>query len=423
MPLSFLVSLASPPVYRGRHAAAVFAALVVLILAPSSATHAAEMACRMAAEPSPVGTVHVARPTIGWGIWPSTAGTRVTNVVLTLNGARVPARYAPAERAVAYEPSDALTPGTYEAHCRVTFNQTWPVEKTWRFTIASGASARLADPDERQTKAVAIANRFRRTLGLPDFSLDGRLCASALAHALYLDNTHGFGHAQQASLPGFVGAGPGERNAAFGFSGGCYEDVSSGVPTVAASVSGLFDAPYHRIPFLQPGTPAFGAGFAGDNCALEFGMTTVGEDTEAVVVSPAHGQTNVPLSWDGVETPSPLRVHENANDAGPVGYAIAFASFALAGGDAGGPARLRVSRATLTLEETGAAVPFFLNTPANDDHLSNAAFLIPTRPLRPGTTYRVSVRAEANGRDVSRTWTFTTAAGTDDAARRLASSR
>lgn len=422
MTLSFLVSLVFPPVPR-RHTAAPLAAFVVLVLAPGAA-RAAEMACRMAAEPSPVGIVHVARPSIGWGIWPSTAGTRVTNVVLTLNGARVPARYVEAERAVAYEPDDALAPGTYEAHCRVTFNQVWPVEKTWRFTVASGASARLADPDERQAKAFLVANRFRRTLGLPDFSLDSRLCASALAHARYLDQTHGFGHAQQASLPGFVGAGPGERNAAFGFSGGCYEDMSSGVPSVAAPVRGLFDAPYHRIPFLQPGAPAFGAGFAGDNCALEFGMTTLaGANEQAVVVSPCHGETDVALSWDGVETPSPLRVHGD-RAGGPVGYPIAFACFAPDSGAEGGPVRLRVSRATLTVEDTSAAVPFLLNTPDNDDHLSNAVLLIPTHPLLAGTTYRVSIQAEADGRDVSRSWTFTTTSReTGDNATRLAAAR
>lgn len=380
----------------------------------------------MAREPAPLGTVRVARPTIAWGVWPADEETRVTSVALSLNGAPVGAAYVAGERRVVYAPTQALAPGRYAARCRVTFNGTWPVEKTWEFVVACDAAPEVAAPNEQQQAALARANAYRRTLGLPDFTLDAGLCASATAHARYMNRPGRFGHAEQAGEPGYSGDDPAARNAAFGWAGGgCYETVSLGHTSARAAVAGLFDAPYHRIAFLQPGAPAFGAGFAGPACALEFGLAASHEPAAdpATVVYPAPGQSNVPLAWDANELPNPLRLHANAagtatiKNGAPVGYVITYACFGAGaaparGDDENAPStsRLRVAEATLTLADTGAAVPVWVNTPENDEHLDNAVFVIPRQPLRPGTTYRVNIAATTEaGQDVSRTWTFTTA--------------
>ena len=117
------------------------------------------------------------------------------------------------------------------------------------------------------------------------------------------------------------------------------------------------------------------------------------------VVSPSPGETSVATEWNQPEHPDPMRMHPHV---GAVGYPIVFAAF-------GANEPIKVSSATITAD--GHAVPLFLNSPENDDHLDNAALLIPKDPLAGSTTYHVEVHAQdAAGRDVSRSWSFRTRA-------------
>jgi len=353
-------------------------------------------------EPGPTGLLRVTSPTVTWKIWPG-KDMRVTRVALTLNGQSITGvRYSDAERAVVYRSEQALPAGDYRVVCRVTFNDQFPVTRDWQFTVSPDAARSLPAPGPEQEAALNIANQYRRTLGLPDFQLDARLCAAAAAHSRYMARNREVGHEQQAGRDGFIAAKSWERLAAFGYAGGSYEDVEYGSPTTAAAIRGLFDAPYHRIPFLQPGAPLFGAGFAGLSTTLNFGTT----NEEATVVHPADRQNGVPTSWDGNETPNPLRVHSGRTGGGHVGYPITFAHFA----PAAGKSAIVVTGATLEAADTGERVPFYLNTPENDSFLRYAALLIPHKPLRAGATYRVSVTARAeNGANIGRVWQFTTA--------------
>lgn len=353
-------------------------------------------------QPAPVGVLHVARPTITWKVWPTDAALRVTRVALSVNGVRLSsAVYSEAERAVVYVCIRPLAPGDYRVSCQIQFARTQPTSpKEWTFTVASDAVANLPDPTEEQQDALALANKYRRLLGLPDFLMDARLCAAAGAHSEYMNRNGQIGHAQQAGRVGFVASRSWERMAAFGYAGGSYENVEYGSPTRSGALRGLFDAPYHRIPFMQPGAPVFGAGFAGKAATVLFGTT----EDEATICSPCDGQRNVPLLWDGNETPNPLRIHE-AEGRGPVGYPITLVHFSP------NKTPLRVLSATLVAAPTGSAVPCWLNTPQNDDFLKYGVVLIPQKPLQPRTTYQVTVRAQTEaGAEVSRAWRFTTGA-------------
>lgn len=382
-------------------------ALFLLILGASIAAAAGGFCAPPAAaaeyrfhQPAPVGVLHVARPTITWKVWPTDSTLRVTRVALSVNGVRQPgAAYSETERAVVYVCDRPLTPGDYRVSCRIQFARTQPTApKEWTFTVASDAVASLPAPTEEQQDAFALANNYRRMLGLPDFVMDARLCAAAGAHSDYMSRNEQIGHEQQAGHVGFVASRSWERMAAFGYAGGSYENVEYGSPTRSSALRGLFDAPYHRIPFLQPGAPVFGAGFAGKATTVLFGTT----EEEAAVCSPCDNQRDVPLLWDGNETPNPLRIH-GAEGSGPVGYPITLAYFS--------PAKtsLRVLSATLVATQTGRAVPCWTNTPENDDFLKYAVVLIPKSPLQPRTTYQVIVRAQTEtGGDASRAWRFTT---------------
>ena len=209
-----------------------------------------------------------------------------------------------------------------------------------------------------------------------------------------------FGHTEQPTLTGFTGQTPGDRASAHGYPYVNYENVSSGIISFSASILDLFDAPYHRAPFLQPGPGDFGSATIGDKTTLEFGV--VGK--QGTVFYPFNGETDVPVQWSSPESPDPLRLW---NATKPVGYILTMFYFSPDG------EKITVSSATLQTE-AGAAVPCYVNTPANDNALSNGLFIIPQHPLKPHTTYIATVKAATvSGADLSQTWKFTTRSGTD----------
>ena len=264
----------------------------------------------------PKTTMLLARPTLRWEIWAGKGGA-VTSQTMTINGRQVKSRYDLKQRAVIFTPAEPFPPGEYKVQCRVVIDDSLVANKEWKFSVAPNASASLPPPDADQQRAFAGANSYRAALGLPPFQRDDQLNAAALAHSRYLALNNTTGHFQKPGRPGFVGEQPGDRLEAFGFVDESWEDVSYGSPTPEASVQNLFEAPYHRIPFMQPGPVLLGTGFAERRLTMEFG----GSKAEGVVVSPAAGQANVPTSWDGNERPNPLRLHDAS---GIVGYVVVF---------------------------------------------------------------------------------------------------
>lgn len=372
-------------------------------------------------DPRPAGNVRVARPTLTWCIWASEEGAKVTKTALKLNGQSVPAVYDASRRALIHEPPLPLEKGVvYTVQAQVVFSRQFAVNREWTFTIAPDALDTLPTTlDPYQTNALAATNEIRRSLNLPPFRPDASLSAAARAHSEYVTRNRRAGHFQQENLPGFVGNNPADRVAAFGYAGGeIAENVGVGSQTVSSAVSGLFDAPYHRLPFLHPGAALLGVGYsAGEGrssppcLTMAFGMPDA--YGEATVVYPREGQTNVPTSWDGNENPNPLRFYASARR-GRVGYVISFSYFAER--DANRPRdgfdekkSIIVRDATLVRDADDAPVSAYVNTPASDEELDNTALLIPRAPLAPGTVYRVTVQAtSADGKDISRTWRFTT---------------
>ncbi len=371
-------------------------ALSVLLL-PLAASAAATATYHFH-DPSPIGTLHVRQPVITWKVWPGN-GLRIARVWLAVNGKAVPVAYSQEQRAVVYRCPKPLPVGSYAVTCRIEFDNSQSVERDWRFTVAGTASGGLLPaPDSQQKAAWEIANALRQRIGLPPLRLDERLCAAATAHAAYLERNPWGGHEQRRGDPGFVGEHPAERTAAFGYPGACFENVAQGNPSLSSSLQTLFDAPYHRIAFLQPGSPEFGAGAVGRTVTLTFGQT----EGEKIVRSPGDGQDDVPTVWQGGELPDPLRIHGASGTGGSVGYPILLARFTARS------SRIKLATATLTTDD-GAIVPVYVNTPDNDDMLTNAVVLIPRRPLRPHTTYRVSVNLRAgNGAYTAHRWQFTT---------------
>jgi uncharacterized protein YkwD len=343
----------------------------------------------------PCSQILYARPTLKWEIW-SEQGLEVTASEMKLNGSVVASKYDPEARALAHQPPQPLSPGDYQVECKVTLAGRATFKQKWITTIAPNAIPNFAPSTPAQMEALTLANKVRRDLGLPELRLDECLNAAAIIHSEYLAANNEVGHSERPGQPKFFAESGGDRLAKLGWGGPSWEVVSQGERELSEAMQNLFDAPYHRIAFMQPGLITFGSGRVKDKTTIEMGGTS----EEGVIVSPADGQTNVQRLWIGTEVPDPLRIHQNASQ--PVGYPIVLVCFQ--------KDNLGLSNVKAELTSGGQAVPFYLNHPGNDPELQMAVFIIPIKPLKPKTSYTASVTGvDASGHNISRTWTFTTA--------------
>lgn len=345
----------------------------------------------------PRAELRYARPTLWWEIWSETGS--VTASAMEVNGASVDARYDPDFRSLRFTPSQPLSPGVYKVHCAVTFSGGYTFTKDWDATVGTGALGALPEPTGAQNEALDQVNKCRSALGLPAFVADPRLNVAAQAHAEYMTRNGTRGHTEKPTDPGFTGADPSGRLETYGWGGASWEGLTYGQPNVRQAIVELFDAPYHRLPFMEPGSEQFGFGISSGNATTEY----EGSSLEAVTVSPSDGQADAPPSWFSHETPDPLAIHPEASKDRAVGYPIMLAQFGA------GKNPLQVGSASLT-DSAGKAVEIFINSPANDRNLSNSVVLIPTGPLKPGQLYKVTFSGTGiNGNPLQKSWSFQTA--------------
>ncbi|TVY10272.1 stalk domain-containing protein [Paenibacillus cremeus] len=358
---------------------------------------------------SPTNTIGVARPTISF-LFKTDIASPPSSYAMYLNDAKVAVSYDTAKGVFSYTPTQDLPAGTYTARMTITLSGYQPIEKSWTFTVAQSAVKQLPAPSADQTDGLAAINDYRLFYGLPPVKLSDTLNAAADAHARYLDaNRVGQNKASTESLhdetagkSGYIGKNPLERVTYFGYAKGIGEDASLSNGTLRDSIDSLFDAPYHRSPFLDPTLVEVGVGRTGNYTVLEFGLENV--TTSQSVVSPAPGERYVPTTFDGHETPDPLRNFSNVTY--PVGYPIMAEYYG------SGVTKVTLMSAELR-DSSGQTVDLLIDTPNTDEHLQNAVILIPRKPLQPDTSYHVKVQWQATQRDGSaktetKEWDFTT---------------
>lgn len=251
----------------------------------------------------------------------------------------------------------------------------------------------LPKPTAEQMLLFREANRFRKLMGLPPFTLNLKLCMSAQMHCLYSYENPGESHYETQGKKGFRGATPTDRAASWGYAEAVSEDMSFG-GMIEDAVAGLIEAPYHRVLFMQPGSPDFGCGYYEGITTLDFGST----DRKEWVVYPAKNQRDVPLMFTGNEVPDPLRLHGAKPPAGYIVILVITGEFE----------KFTIVSTNLTLKN-GASVPYFVNTPETDEFLYSGVFLIPRKPLLPLTEYTASVTfRRSDMTETSVEWSFKT---------------
>ncbi|MCZ8519180.1 MULTISPECIES: stalk domain-containing protein [Paenibacillus] len=356
----------------------------------------------------PKGTVGIQKPVIGFDVGETDAAQRFSAFNMKVDGRMIAGTLDGEEMSYIYTPSEPLASGEHTVEVTLQFDGYEAINSSWTFRVAENAVSEVkADYGKNQQDGLQAINDYRILYGLQPLKLNANLTLAAKLHASYLAGNKAANsglslHKQQAGLPGFIGEGPGERSVYAGYYKGIGEDVSFHTGTLIDSIDSLFDAPYHRSPFLNPDARDLGIEMVGDYVVMEFGF---GDETGDLnlVVSPAPGDPYVPVNFEGYEDPDPIRMHTAAKY--PVGYPL------MAVADGANITAVELAGAKLT-DASGAEVELLKNSAANDDHLKNAAILIPAAPLQPDMEYKAYVKLNVSRNGVpsvlEKSWSFRT---------------
>lgn len=284
------------------------------------------------------------------------------------------------------------------------------VQHSAQHIVEMDATETLSNSSSEQ--AVARANHYRALAGVAPFQSHPAIATAAAGHINYrllnyADSsawTYG-AHGQVEGKPGFTGQWPKDRIAAAGYPWWGGAEVMHGLGNPISSVDDWVATVYHRFAILDPYNHY--AGYAHHTGApvavdvMDFGSGPTGEGvwmpaTPYPLAYPADGQTNVPTSWSGAESPSPLPPGAQ----GPVGY-----PFTLQGVGGG----VTITQAELRTE-AGELVPTHPNPP--DCASGSCLALMAVTPLMPHTTYVVTAAGDVSGVAFQRKWRFTTGADT-----------
>jgi len=258
-----------------------------------------------------------------------------------------------------------------------------------------GAPAAIADADAVSAAAMmTLHNQMRFAIGAPTIATDARVGQAAQNHANYSAANRTGGHFETAGLAYYTGYAPRDRVSAAGLVTAFVSEVATGGGSALSGVSQLWDAPYHRLGLMHPS--ASSAGWGHSDLA---GSATVGDITYDFgirsvdfVRSPANGQTGVPTSWSGNESPSPLP----AGVSGPVGYPVMVVY------SGGQPVDMRAAE---IVAPDGTRLPIYY---APQQFERDYQVIVPQRPLAPNATYHVRFDINVNARMVTNEWDFST---------------
>jgi uncharacterized protein YkwD len=243
-------------------------------------------------------------------------------------------------------------------------------------------------------------NEYRQAEGLRPVILDPRWSRGCLTHARYLARNDGVRATvevrtddEDPRLPGF--SEDGLYTARLGL-------VAFREPL--AALAAWAQSPPAKAALLHPELTAVGAGWARNVrgkwvCVLDL-ASGIKTTHRGIILFPRDRQLDVPVAFAGNEFPDPIPHSKTQAVGNPV--TVTF------------PPTAHVTGVTPGLDDgLGREVPVWLSTPekpANEayrSHQANTVCLIAKEPLKPGTTYRVRVTADVDGKRWGRTWHFT----------------
>ena len=238
---------------------------------------------------------------------------------------------------------------------------------------------------------------YRAVLELPSAQGEERLHSAAQAHADYMEIHGELTHEELGDNQGFTGEYVWNRAAAAGFelSNQWISEVLADGLGPAGAVDLWMGSVYHRAPLVDPDLSHLGFGEAG----VYTSMVLVGDfpGTEgAEVIYPPDGMVGVPVDFDSdSEWPDPAPEHQL------VGFPITWSVARRAEGG-----ELLDVKVELTGPEGELEV--LLLQPEDDPWLEAMAAVVPVEPLRPASSYEVSLSGVVHDQEVEHLVRFET---------------
>jgi hypothetical protein len=267
--------------------------------------------------------------------------------------------------------------------------------------VAVLPAAARAGGTRTSARAIASLNAERAEHGLPPVTENPAWSAKCRTHNAFEARNGVIAHGEDPALAGYSAAGAwAGANSVLGFG-----SWANGNPFATA--------PIHLIQLMSPLLAQTGV----DESKGHVCMTTWpgyafrrfdGREPKLFTV-PGDGATGVPFAELGSELPfTPADVvglHGKSTGFNLMVYATGVDGATLASASLTGPAGNTVALRTIDTrnDRIGPYMP------------PGSAFLIPVKPLVPGTRYTAQVRFRAAGTTLERTWHFTTASGPDAA--------
>src|SRR4029077_10540092 len=261
-------------------------------------------------------------------------------------------------------------------------------------SLALMAMPLAATADATAVDMLALTNQYRSAIGSPAVPSDPRLTQAAHNHTQH-QSAHGIlGHYETAGNPYYTGYAPRDRLIAQGWTTSFVSEVATGGSEVGG-VRQLWRAPYHRLGLFHPNATTIGWGHSELNgrqsnvgdIVYNFGIRPV-----EFVRSPANMQTNIPTSWNGQESPSPVP----AGSSGPYGYPIMVVY------SAGQSVQFRAAE---LYAADGIRLAFYV---APQQFEYDYQVIVPQRPLATNTSYHVRFDITVAGQWLTNEWDFST---------------
>jgi hypothetical protein len=262
---------------------------------------------------------------------------------------------------------------------------------------------------EYETGALRSLNAYRKVAGLGEVSVDAELSKSCEAHARYLLQNFDLSfvgklnvHDEDPKLAGFSEDGRKAARASV-----VAQLVGDGNPLV--SIDAWMASFYHRVPLLDPALKRVGLALVRDVEKHHWILVLdkargIGPRTGPTAVCyPMDGQKGVPrlFSMGAPEVPNPI---PDNGDSRVTGHPITVSIYQ--------HALPAIKNATASLSDgEGRSVDIWLSwqeKPAVRGYGGNTICVIPKAPLATNGSYTVEIKATINGKEWSRTWSFTT---------------
>jgi hypothetical protein len=263
----------------------------------------------------------------------------------------------------------------------------------------SGCPEAPAGMDPDAVLAIEEVNRLRRAVGMGCIALSPEISVAAERHCAYYVNNAGSctakPHREVSACKNFTAETFSERLRMASYTGNPRFEVMAYVGHGRTSVGQWLDSVWHRIPIFSSEVDQAGYGKSGRCDTMDFALSTDSAEIRNLLY-PFDGQTNIPRSFSGRESPEPPAPPQGW----PSGYPVTLYA-----------ANATITEHTIAVDGTSDFLPHTFLAPGDARAyglLVDEFFLYTHRPLAGKTRYRVRFAGTQNGAPVEFSWTFTT---------------